>query len=319
MPVTPRRLIRSLANRSSRLINQLIDPLECALGDGSERPLTHRPILIVGPPRSGSTLLMQVLIHTLDVGYLTNAHERVYGAPSLAEHLIRLPKRDRAIEFESHHGKTQRWLSPHECGAWWYRFFRRRPQYVPLEGADQRALRRLRAAVRRLGDVMDRPVLFKNLPCAVRLGPISAALPEALFLVTHRRLEDNARSLLHGRARRSGRYDQWWSTEPPTIDELTSLPPAQQVVRQIADIHAQIDRDREAIGPDRFMDVPYDELCRDPAAIVERVQAFAASRGTTIARRAEPPTPFEIRRPEPLPDWLEQQLAEALEHAAPRE
>ncbi len=298
--------------------NALLGRAECLLADGGDRPLPHRPILIVGPPRSGSTLLMQLLTDCLDVGYLTNTHAWLHGAPSWMERIIRSPRRRRSTDYASTHGRARGWLAPSECGHWWYRFFRRRPQHVSAAEADPRAMQRLRAAVRALTLAFDRPVLFKNVVCTVRLDPIGHALPEALFLVIRRDEADNARSLLHGRHRVFGGYDRWWSAEPPDVQTLRTLPPVGQVVGQVRSLHALIDRAREAHGSERFLDIAYHQLCEDPASIVERVVGFAASHDTPLHRRAEPPAAFEVRRPPRLPEAMERQLAAALADDADR-
>ena len=270
-------------------MNLAIGRAESARGGGPE-PLRQPPLLIVGAPRSGSTLLYQALVQGFDVGYLANRHCRLWGAPSLVE---RTHRPSPGSSFDSRFGQTSGPDAPSECGPFWYRFFRRHPQYVPLSEADPARLRRLRAAVRALGDAAGKPLVFKNLLCTLRLEPIGAALPEAVFVVIRRDLVANAASVLEARRTLHGDYGTWWSAEPPEIDELRALPPHEQAVEQIRRIEALVDRDRERLGAHRFLEVRYEELCDDPHGTLAAVAELANANGFTLARRQAIPAKFD--------------------------
>jgi hypothetical protein len=278
-----KRARNGLQRRSRRALNHSLARLDG--GDGGDRPLPTRPILIVGAPRSGSTLLQQLLVEAFDVCYLSNLHCTFYGSPALVQHLAGRwlsPPGD----FSSAHGRTEGLGGPAECGDYWYRFFRRRPQYVPLAEADPERLRALRASVRALAAAARRPVVFKNLICTLRLEPIAAALPEALFLVVRRDLVDNAASLLLARRAVHGDERRWWSAEPPGFDELLARPAHEQVVEQVLRIEALVDAERERLGTGRFLDLDYATVCASPADTLQEIETFAAGAGLRLARRA---------------------------------
>ena len=277
--------------RSRRTLNGLLGAVETRTADGGPAPLAHPPVFIVGAPRSGSTLLFQLMVSRFDVGYLSNRDCRLYGAPSLMRRLLGAPRPPGA--FVSEHGRSPGPEAPSECGEFWYRFFRRSPQYVTLAEARPQQLRALRAAVRAFGDAAERPLVYKNLLCSLRIGPIAAALPEALFLVIRRDLVANAQSLLQARRRIRGDDAAWWSAEPPEIDRLRRLPPHEQVVEQVRGIEAQIDRDREAVGADRFHEVRYEALCGDVAGTLSAIASFARDRGLPLPIRGPVPERFQ--------------------------
>jgi hypothetical protein len=262
-------------------------------GDGrADAPLPAAPVFVVGAPRSGSTLLYQLMVEAWDVAYLSNLHCAFLGAPHLVERVA--GRRRPPSRFASHHGRTKGLAGPSECGDYWYRFFRRRPQYVPLEEADPENMRRLRGSVRALVD-RGRPVVFKNLVNSLRVAPLGTALPEALFVVIHRDLVANAASLLAGRLRRSGDYARWWSAEPPGIDRLRGLPAHEQVVEQIREIDALVRADAGLLGPERFHDLTYEGVCEDTHGALEGIREFAAGHGVELRPRGEVPASFEPR------------------------
>lgn len=291
--------------RSLWALNEALDCLETARGDASDEPLGRPPIFIVGPPRTGSTLLYQLVVQRFDVGYLSNRHCRYYGAPSLVERRTRTHPPD---ELSSRYGRTSGPDAPSECPEYWYRFFRRSPQYVPREEMPERQRRRFRASVRAFGDAAGRPLVFKNLVCALRLGPIADALPEAVFVRIRRDLLATATSLLAGRKALYGDYRHWWSSEPPEIDSLRTLPPHEQVVEQVRSIDALIDRALDDIGPDRFNELTYETLCEDAQAALNGIAALAERNGFQLTPRMEVPSSLERSRPDPIDSGLHERL-----------
>jgi hypothetical protein len=247
-----------------------------------------------------------MLVQAFDVGYLSNRHCALWGAPSLVERLWH-PEPDAA--YESRFGRTTGPTAPAECGPFWYRFFRRSPQYVPLAEADPERLRGLRSAVRALGDAAGRPLVFKNLVNTLRLGPLGTALPEAVFVVIRRDLLDNAASILRARRQINGEYETWWSAEPPEIEELRTLPPHEQAVEQVRRIEALAERDRERLGRDRFLDLRYEDVCADSAGALTAVEALAKRNGFSPARRRPIPAEFEASREHDLDPDVHERLA----------
>lgn len=266
--------------------------LECSFVDGTDSDLPFPPVIIIGPPRSGTTLLYQVLLDRFDFSYLSNLHEFFYGVPSLVERLFHPGRHRPRGEYRSRHGWIRGWCAPSECGGFWYRFFRRHPQVVSLEDMSEKRLRMLRGVVRRLENAAGKAILFKNGPCALRLDPIIRALPEAVFLVTKRDLLDTARSVLVARKDICGDYSKWWSMQPPNVHELKNKPVHKQVVEQVREIHSLIDESREKHGQERFLDVHYEELCRDTHSTLAEIRCFLTKHGILAPCVGEVPASF---------------------------
>ena len=305
-------LPRALRARARRTVNRsVLQRLELIGSDGSDRPLEHAPLIIVGAPRSGSTLLYQLLVRRFDVTYLANRHCRYFGAPSLVERFGGRGASPSA-DFSSKHGLTAGSWGPSECGPFWYRFFHKSPQAVALADAQPDDLRRLRASFRALGDAGARPLVFKNLLCALRLEAIAHALPEARFVVISRDLEEHARSILTARQRANGEVDSWWSAEPSGWEQLRELEPAQQVLGQIDAIHATIDAARDQIGRDRFINVTYEDLIAETLRELGAISTFAAAHGSTLAVRGDVPASFPRQPAAALPGELDRELRTCL-------
>lgn len=287
-----RKLPRFVWARSLRGLNKGLAALETRRRGGGETPLPQRPIFVLGAPRSGSTLLYQLLVVRFDVAYLSNLHCRFFGAPAFAERAFGKRLRPPA-DFSSRFGSTRGLAAPSECGPYWYRFFRKSPQHVSLAEADPARLERLRESVRVFATAAGRPLVFKNLVNSVRLAPLAAALPEALFVFVRRDEADTAASILAGRRTVHADEYEWWSVEPPQLERLRALPPEEQVLEQVRAIESLVDETKEEIGHDRFLDLRYEDVCADTHRALASVAAFAERHGVALRVRRDVPARFE--------------------------
>jgi hypothetical protein len=260
------------------------------------KELKNPVIFIIGPPRSGSTLLFQIMVNAFELGYTSNAHAKWYGGMSYYERL-RGDRTQRTSDYSSQHGRTQGKHSPHESWQYWYQFFRKNPMYVGSDDIAPEMLLRLRNSLMRITRTAKMPFLFKNLPCVMRLGPLTEAVPEALYIVTQREWLATAHSILVGRKKSNGNYDNWWSVEPREVDELRNLPAEEQVVKQIDSIYHEIDLHRAEIGAAKILDVSYEALCEDPHGMVKTIQSFLVSNNVKAGMDlSEIPASFDMNK-----------------------
>ena len=102
-------LNRALHIANSRILNHA----ESIFAPNVSESLSHPPIFFLGAPRSGSTLVVQVITDALDVGYLSNRHAQF-------SELLELPKKFSSNEIRpssnycSNHGTTVGWHAPAE-------------------------------------------------------------------------------------------------------------------------------------------------------------------------------------------------------------
>jgi hypothetical protein len=275
-----------------RALNRLLLPrLESVLSMGTLELRSRPPTFIIGPPRCGSTLAVQTLTEALDVGYISNAHAPWFGCPAIAEHVLRWTRVRAPSDFSSDLGVTKGPHGPAECGAWWYRFFPRSPAYVGRHAVDAAAGLAFRRSIVAFTRAWARPTVFKNLYASLRIHPIAASVPEAVFVVIRRDESDVAASLLRARRKVHGREDAWFSVEPPNIEELCRLPPERQVLEQVRSIYAVIERDlRAAEVPARqIVGVNYADLVNRPLDFIESYCSAMRACGASPPVKADLP------------------------------
>ena len=263
-----------------------------------KKAFKHPPIFLLGAPRSGSTLLFQVITDAFDVAYLSNRHCNFFGSPALAERIFSPLENKTPSDYDSYHGQTKGLSAPSECGAWWYRFFRRNPAYVTLADVDEQSMRNFRRSLLALSESTNKPLVFKNLYASLRLEAIAKYVPEALFVVIQRNELDNAHSILESRMKAQNDYNQWWSIPPPNVEQLKLLDPAQQVVQQIRGVHNVINQAIKDgfIDSNRVFTMQYEKFCDDVHTSLQELEKFFLTHNLTVSRRYSVPEKFSINR-----------------------
>jgi hypothetical protein len=247
-------------------------------GWGEEEGAVPRgPILfVVGLPRSGSTLLYQILAATGGFLYPTNLLARFYRAPAWGARMQRLlePLLSRGEDsFTSRAGNTEGWWGVHEFGYFWEYHFRFRDHHEPASTALDSLASALAALEKEAGG---RPLLFKSNLLAFVLDELARAIPTARFLWISRNSLDVADSIYRTRMRYYGDPGTWWSLRPADVPDGAS--PAVAIAHQIARGREGIVRSRDAVAGseeglgDRFAEVRYEDLCRRPRAAIRTAQ-----------------------------------------------
>lgn len=282
--------------------------LESALTPGRPEP-RWAPVFIVGPPRTGTTLLYQAMCHHLRVAPPRNliVQQEVWMAPRVSRLICALAERRAppADHFTSSYGSTQGDTSPCEAGQVWNRWFPGGPCDQPLPEAEAQQVRAFVAGIEAGGGG---PFVNKNVMHSVRIPVLARLFPNALFVEVHRNVLMAARSIYQARLRHP--VNQWWSVRPPGYESLLELPLAAQAVAQVQLIHRQIEADCQSI-PDRRILVRYEELCANPTGVVSGIREFMDSRQAPAAIRQPLPDSFEPPRKTTVPAAV---LAELEKH-----
>lgn len=249
-------------------------------------PVHPAPIFIVGAPRSGSTVLYQIMANHFDIAYISNLAGYFYHSLGVGIRLHRVLLGDGPFNcFESEYGRTPGLSGPAEVGRFWHRWFPRNRDYVKDGEYPPSHFTDLRRTFIEVTRASGRAFLIKNLNCSQRLEVLRQVLPEALVVFCRRDPVANAASLLNGRAMVNGGKDAWWSVRPREIEALRTLPYWEQVVRQVHAIEQQITADLSAWPARQWTIVRYEVLCEDVRGEVARLRAFLAAGGAEVQDR----------------------------------
>lgn len=228
------------------------------------------PLFIIGAPRTGSTLLYQLLVENFNLSYFNNIQSFFYGSPAIIAKLTNNFKYKKPSKktLDSKYGYINGFFSPSEAGSIYKYWFGENdlsthPSEFKMEIA--------RKTVSLLCSMQSEPFIGKNLSNAIRLRTISIVFPKTLFLWVKRDPLYTSQSLIMMRRNLHGSDHVWASIKPPTYTELINYDPFEQVIRQINDIDEYIYYKLEELGKDSYIILKYEDLCRTPYKVLDMI------------------------------------------------
>lgn len=266
-------------NREQKLaaLNALLRPLQRELEEQSVDGVEPAPVLILGAPRSGTTILSQLLASTGLFGLATNFVGRFWEAPAVGlmiETAMGLFEDDRMSSFESRRGVARDWWEPSEFGYFWSRFFDLGQETHAL-GQDEQArfdAAGLRKAIATMEQIAQRRMLLKNNTWfTLNAGLIADALPGGVLLVSDRDPYYVAQSLWLQRADLYGDTSRWWSVRPAEYRDIVTLDPLEQVAAQAMCIVRGMEAGLAQVAREKVFRVPYGRLAADPRGTIDEI------------------------------------------------
>jgi len=227
-----------------------------------------RPIFVVAPPRCGTTLLYRCISSHPEVGYLMRAHRKLIHSPWLAQTLTRFKLfRD----------------SPRESRDIWYRFRRQIASGMLSKDNKPAAYHDLLTAedahpVERswFPRFLERVVKHQRarrfaakLPShSLQLGWLDALFPGSIFVQAMRDWRAVVSSTV---IKRFEDFDgRWFGVCPPGWQKHIHDAPALGAAWQYLVVHEYLDREAPNYAG-RFFRVQYEELCRNPLAVLQKL------------------------------------------------
>jgi hypothetical protein len=250
-------------------------------------------IYVVGLPRSGTTLLSQLISRYLPVGYINNLIARFWLNPTVG---IRLSQavlgdtRERII-FKSTHGVTEDPWGPHEFGYFWRHWLRldeSKTHKLSPEVLGKIDSHGLRSILEEMTSAFDAPMVFKNVICGLQASFLTRIYPNSVFVLIERDRGLVAKSILKARMERYGNNSIWWSLKPSTYDQIREFSdPEEQIARQLSD--GAKDLQDELAKPEvNSIRLLYDDVCADPLKSLKEIVNATASFGYSIPILGKP-------------------------------
>ena len=244
-----------------------------------DKPAT--PIFIIGPPRCGSTLLYQAMVHCFDLCFFTNEMMRRPAQVPMNIHYRRLGLAP-GSSFQSNYGQTDGDRSPHEGYPFWRRFYpRNEHDYVERHCLSDAEVEEMRSTVKFMEHHYGSPFLSKNIENALRIKSLSVVYPEALYIVLKRDPRAIAISILSGRMKLREDKKDWFGMRPINYSNLVDLPIANQIAEQILQAYDSFYSDVET---DRVFELYYEDFCKSPEALIEQIGSYLNGRKIRVKK-----------------------------------
>jgi hypothetical protein len=284
-------------------LNDLLSACQEQVNQAYTRP-RFPVLLIMGVPRSGTTLFFQWLATSGRWGYPSNTVSRFYQAPYIGarvqqilfehDYMNEITNRQNADAYTSSHGKTKGATAPHEFWYFWRRFFTfdQDANVVSPEALAKVDVARLNTELATLEAALDKPLAMKAMLLNWNIPFLDAALEKVLFVHVKRDPLYVMQSIMEKRLEYFGAEERWYGFKPPEYRWLIEHDPITQVAGQVYYTQKAVDEGLAHVDEARKLVVGYEQFCQNPAVVWEMLQAKMAAQGYCIEGQYAGPDSF---------------------------
>lgn len=297
-----------------QLINEQLHSIQQAF-EGETAEAYPLILLILGIPRSGSTLLSQVLASRLNLGYPSNLMARFYETPAVGAFLQKIligSRFQNRRQYESIHGVTRDVEEPHEFGYFWSRHLGVcKEVHEPNKDEIKKVnVEKLNIELQSVAAVFGKPVVFKC-PLGNFFIPVLKQIPNVLFIDLQRNLIEVAQSFWHVRQERLGSVKKWWSLRTRNYHQLKKLPPLQQIAGQILAIREAVETHLPTVEAHRRIVIHYEMLTESPENVVDDIRQKLLQIDCRVQKVGKPIPDFTFPDRNRIEDQLSSQFKNA--------
>lgn len=244
----------------------------------AEYKLSYNPTFIVGAPRTGSTLLMQLITQSIPTSFFNNlttsscqklGFPLPYTTAIIGKWFGHLTSN---LNFTSQEGVIQGRLRPTEGTDIWTFFFGTRRSAVEPDEISKEKKNAIYNAVALTERAYNLPFINKHINLCLRIRIINEIFPTARFIKINRNLVDVAQSLYKIRLGKFG--NGYFGPRPKECMDREHADLIDQVCEQIYYIEKNILFERRAVGESKFLDINYEDICKKPHQQVRLISEF---------------------------------------------
>jgi hypothetical protein len=250
-------------------------------------------VLVCGSARSGTTLAAQILERNLGLSHLDNLMALFPRAPLTAAAKFRRHLAPVTDHYTSFYGRTAGWAGHSDMLNLWDRWLGSDRATVPahISPAAQRSMAEFFGA---LDEQSERPILCKNNALNASAHLVADALPTARFICILRSRESLALSLLNARLQIHGTADKPYGLGQDASRRSSDA--VEDVCRQVLFHEELAALQRKRLGPERFLCVPFEDICNDPRRFVMSVGREVLGETVDVAAMDPALVPFTTSR-----------------------
>ena len=214
-----------------------------------------RPIFIIGPHRSGTTLLYEIMARHPDAGYFNRLNKRFPKSPGIAHVLTCCMKADKPMEAQ------KIWDLSKHCDTDVMDASNASPEIIFYYQNLIKKVLKLRGAKR---------FVSKYPRLSLRLSWLDKVFPGAVFIHMKRDWRAVVSSTVKRKVKREKENNKWFGVYIPGWSQMGSLSHIEASARIFQVVTKTIEK--ESVQYDgRFFSVSYEELCREPLITIKRL------------------------------------------------
>ena len=238
--------------------------------------IVHAPIFIVGNPRSGTTLLYQVIAQYFEVCYFSNLMCLFPESPiTVARIASKIKGCNPPGSFYNNFGQTDGMSSPNQGEHIWKRWFKDCYDFKTIKcEVELKDEIEMRNSVGLLQKYFDSPSLHKWQPLSEKIICLARIFPEVMFVRIKREKEFIAQSILYSKRKIWNDNNRWFSTKPKNYEEIVNDDYLLKICKQVESIEKDIETDIDIIGKEKCFTIRYEDLCNTPYTIMNELRNF---------------------------------------------
>ena len=268
-----------------------LNTLESELESGEDEVYSN--IFVMGLPRSGSTLLTQILYNNTDLYCTNNLIARFWETPLVGTQLSKLTIPKVALsEYESFYGRTFGIDQPHEFSRFWHQAIKLDDfeNYDPQAIAEDIDWSQIKSKIINMNKILGGGIVFKPMELVgFHLNSMAENFEKSLFIYIERDSIDVAISIL--RARESSGSDEWWGSYPPAkiFQRVKNLSLIDQIAHQVCYFRSLYEKYFSDTNNLQLFRINYRELCESPNQVLGEIKKAISNKNgkLTITPLAE--------------------------------
>lgn len=257
------KMNKSLANLEKELLNKKLTE-------------DYPNIFILGLPRSGTTLMSQIIFNHFDLACTNNLISRFWEAPLVGANLSRITVgKEKDSSYKSFYAKTDHITSPHEFSYFWRKMLHIDDpgNYDPNEVAKKINWDHLKNIIVNMNHVFGSGMVFKTLEYSgFFLEQFSKLFTKSLFIYVKRNPLDTAISIAKARMTFNNNLTDWWGSYPLEYNSIKDKPFETQIAGQMFHLKAMFEKNIKDF-PHKVVKVNYEEVCNDPQKFFNEVRS----------------------------------------------
>jgi len=225
-------------------------------------------VYVFGLPRSGTTLLAQLITRAFKPGYINNFMARFWLAPVTGIRLSKIILGDKQqTDLASEYANTEDVYDLHEFGYFWrYWLHIQSPRQAALVEQREKEIDwgNLSTVLSNIQQEFGKMVCMKNIFGAYHMPRITREMPRTLWIHIKRNPLDVAISILNARKKFYNDLNNWWSTVPIEYDQLKGMHYLDQIAGQVYHLERFYQRQAASLPPKNILKLDYEEVCHNP-------------------------------------------------------
>lgn len=241
----------------------------------SKTIIKHPIIFIIGAPRSGSTILYQLITSFFNVTYINNLMDAARQNINVGYTLSKLIFRGKGHQsFQSNYGKTiSEGLNAPAEGRFWYKWLPTEYHHLTRADISENDKQQIKLRFNCLINRSQKPLIIKNLAFSVRLDLLNELFPNAYFIFITREKVDQILSILSARKRNHIPENKFWSIKPENYKDIEKeSDEIMMIIKQIFYIEKEIHNDQHLFADDHFIKIKYEDLLKDPQGTLKIIE-----------------------------------------------